>query len=581
MDSQNDSHSSSRRPLLLCLCFTAVAAGLVLFNIGNTYFWDDESYTALFTKNLLETGGFSGWDGRNLIAFRNGSLLDENLNSINPPLSYFVCAAGFKLMGYTTAAGRIPFALLGLFSIPATFFLTRTLFPKRPGAAVFAAAYLALSVSFLLYIKQCRYYSPVISFSALTTLSYFLALRATKISWHLGLALFATLLFYAHYMIGIALMMSLAAVFLIFHARELSRRQWIQFCISGAVFSLLVLPYAVAKRIWVRPDFERPPFSQKFELLWWNLRELNTCAWLPWIVVILGIVLAVIHRRRGGSLSGLGEMGALFMVYLVVSTVLSPQDLRKTAFADTRYLVVLIPLCATLVGFILSLVQTLIPNRTRGTALAWAILLVSVFTNFLSLTPPGVAPSNFTSKPRWLLPAYIQEITHDYPEPYRAASDFIRKNLPKDATLLAAPGYANYPLMFYTGDQVLFRGLLIAAETQRRNANLSLDEVHKLDARLFADAHAPDFFITFGATPEAEQLIRALIQTHGTRPGTENPSLTYKMVATLDVFAHSMIRPELFWRSFKPVTGYDPRTQAVYVFQRVANPSPASTEPNQ
>jgi hypothetical protein len=33
-----------------------------------------------------------------------------------------------------------------------------------------------------------------------------------------------------------------------------------------------------------------------------------------------------------------------------------------------------------------------------------------------------------------------------------------------------------------------------------------------------------------------------------------------------------MYRPELFWRTFVPVTQYDPRTEAIYIFQRTKPP---------
>ena len=73
-----------------------VCAYVSLVQLGNTYFWDDEAHVGIIAKNYLATGGLTGWDGRNLLAFRNGSLLDNHLRIINPPLEYVVTAASFR-----------------------------------------------------------------------------------------------------------------------------------------------------------------------------------------------------------------------------------------------------------------------------------------------------------------------------------------------------------------------------------------------------------------------------------------------------------------------------------------------------
>ena len=43
-----------------------------------------------------------------------------------------------------------------------------------------------------------------------------------------------------------------------------------------------------------------------------------------------------------------------------------------------------------------------------------------------------------------------------------------------------------------------------------------------------------------------------------------------KPVATLDFFWKDLYRPELFWRTFKPITGYNKNIEAIYVFKHVA-----------
>jgi hypothetical protein len=41
-----------------------------------------------------------------------------------------------------------------------------------------------------------------------------------------------------------------------------------------------------------------------------------------------------------------------------------------------------------------------------------------------------------------------------------------------------------------------------------------------------------------------------------------------RQIATIDCFRHDEFRPELFWRSFKTRTGYNPDTDIIHIFKR-------------
>src|SRR5664279_5571225 len=93
----------------------AVAGVLACYGLNNNVFWDDEANTALFGRNILSTGKLTAWDGTNVIGFRQGAELDSQLvNVYMPPVQYYVAALGFKLLGFTTLGGRVPFLLAGL-----------------------------------------------------------------------------------------------------------------------------------------------------------------------------------------------------------------------------------------------------------------------------------------------------------------------------------------------------------------------------------------------------------------------------------------------------------------------------------
>jgi len=69
----------------------------------------------------------------------------------------------------------------------------------------------------------------------------------------------------------------------------------------------------------------------------------------------------------------------------------------------------------------------------------------------------------------------------------------------------------------------------------------------------------PDFIVVFG--PSVEQ-VRQLIGQWSMQ------GLRYQEVTRLMTFWKDLYRPELFWRTFKPIEKFDPNTEAIYIFQR-------------
>ena len=117
----------------------------------------------------------------------------------SPWLQIYVAAAAFRLGGLTTYAGRFPFALLGLGCIFLVYQLVRHNFHDRAWALM-AAALLACSVLFLLYARQCRYYS-LGAFLTLASLYAFREKWQSRALPALVLCLSLGLLFYANYLL--------------------------------------------------------------------------------------------------------------------------------------------------------------------------------------------------------------------------------------------------------------------------------------------------------------------------------------------------------------------------------------------
>lgn len=433
-------------------------AYLSLVGLDNTYFWDDEAQVGIIAKNFLSTGRLTGWDGRNLFALRNGTVLDAELRTIDPPLQYLVTAASFLAFGPSTWAGRFPFVLEGLTALAIFAFLLRHDFGKDGWLWVYSLAVLAFSLVFLLNIRQCRYYALALLFSQLTFYAYRRCLATERSHWFLILSSASILLFYSNFLLCGAFLLALCVYHLVFHRRDLGTRGWGKLAAAVGVFALATIPYAFYYSIWHRPDIVAMDdfHLRKGKLLWWNLRELNLLGCLPWTVAVVLFYLLIRERQKEGASQTILQWAVLSLGYVFFLALLSPQSANIETIADVRYLIPAVPFFAGIVGAFLWFVH----RKARVVALVcFAIIITS---NVLTLSP-------FNWKFRWLLPAYIGEIHREYPTSYRAVVDFLLKSAARDDLVYASPEYCNYPLMFYTGDKFRFCCLLNARPPTRGN----------------------------------------------------------------------------------------------------------------
>lgn len=525
---------------------------LAITGLDNAAFWDDEAQTAITARNFIARGELTGWDGRNLYAYRNGALLDERLNIINPPLDSLVCALSFALFGPSTWSGRILFTVIGLIAFAVFALALRQDFPFDRWHWFFAISLVMLSPVFLLYIRQSRYYALGIFFSLAVFYCYRRSVATGRWPYVILLSVSSILLFYSHFLLCVAFLLSIAVAFTIFHRRSVAVTMGRQFLVAILIFLAGTLPYAIHHRIWHRPDMIQEPLSlQKIVLLWWNIRDLNFINVLPVILLIISIPLLLKHWKTEPNRRVVMEWGVIAFANVVFISLLSPQPVTHTAFADVRYLIASFPLFAALIGFCLGALKK---TSTLLSVLGWVLLLT---TNLLTYTP---GRWEF----RWLLPAYLYEIHSAYPTANSAAVEFVTHHAKKDELIFAYPEYLNYPLMFYGGDWVRFCCLL------SYDTKLPKDTMRKLNAPLFMEENFPDWIISFGAHEGAKERLRFFSREH--IEGGRNIRYRYQLVDILDVYWRQTQRPELPWHAFGPVRDFDKRFEAVYIFRKVTFP---------
>jgi hypothetical protein len=334
----------------------------------------------------------------------------------------------------------------------------------------------------------------------------------------------------------------------------------LKFCIAGGLFILAIVPYSVYYRIWYRPDiiathiWYQPDiiakenwYIRKLTLIWWNFRDLKLLGIMPWVAIVSLFCFMLYYRKQHKNIRIMLEWIVLIAGYVLFLALFSPQTTDIAGIADLRYFALIIPFLAGATGMFLWFIH----QRTKlGVFVCLALIII---TNLLNITPGGW-------KFRWLLPAYVNEIHHNYPTAYGEVVRFLRENAQQDDMVFVYPEHTNYPLMSYLGDKVRMCCLLDTTTI------LPLAKIRELNAPLLIGENFPDWIIFFRLFLNDQEIL-----DHFSRPHIKEMrqvQFDYQLVKLLDVYGGDETRPELPCHSFGPKTEFDREGDAVYVFKK-------------
>ncbi len=494
-----------------------LSATLLFARLGHHALWDDEAGTALTALGVLETGDTSALVGRNLFAYADGAELEGLRLRYMPPLQAYLAAPFLTAFGRDSAlAARLPFALCAL---AAVLLMLRWLW--RSGAdvtgwLVFAVALLS-NASFFLYGRQARYYAPVLLCA--TAIAYLYAHWTGTRRQLAALAAWSVALLAFNYLSYAVVLACLAADYLVWGktSRPLRRSQWVALLAPQLLVALLLLSVWNPFGKQAVPTVSGAWLTDTLASVWFAVRDLHRCEFLSWPLLAAAPLLYL--RTRDPWL--LRAPLAVF-VYVVAVACLAPLPATTLRVAQVRYFTPLIPL-----GFALAvLCARALPGRLRRFAVPMSLV---VFCAHLASARD-----------------FAGELARPPEDPYRAATNWLRANVDEGRSVWVLPQHMAYPLMYHAPHVVYAWQLEWPPRPQFRD----LPPIH------FRGRLPPDYVLVFG--PLLETVTRRL-NASGAR---------YARAATLDVFWQDLYRPELFWRRSKPVTGFDPETQAVYVLRR-------------
>lgn len=527
----------------ICLILLVLLCGYLAFcGLGNNYFWDDEATVAFYSKNLLNYGELTGWDGRNLWTYRNGALLNNDLvDTFDSPMQHLVTVLSFSLLGISTISARIPFVIFGILSL-IIFYAMLKEFKLDKNTILTALTIYSLSPSFLLYIRQARYYS-LANFFVLCSFYYYTKLISSKKPLYaIWFTLSAILLFYAHYLIAIIFISTLFVYYLIYN----NSKKYTKILLPALLFfAIFTIPYLLYNKIPfkfknIMPEVHhRSWLYDKITLFLWHLREINNFNWLPWIIII-GLFYFTFFNNKNNLYNKITAKISVFTILAVFFTSLySIQPVAVTKIADVRYISFLLPFFAILTAVFLSIL------RHKSIILFIILFPTIIFTNLLSINP-------FNPNIRFDLINYISEIHNDYTTPYEAVDFFLQKHAKQDDYVFIYPTYNNYPIIFYTGNKVKLCGMI------NKNTSLPIEKIKKLDKNFFKEESHPDWIIMFGIHDVSEELINYFSRKNH----------HYELYDTLDIYWQDMTRPEIPLHSFGPVKDFDPNCEGIYIYKR-------------
>ena len=219
-----------------------------------------------------------------------------------------------------------------------------------------------------------------------------------------------------------------------------------------------------------------------------------------------------------------------------MAAIISPQPSSIVLFADVRYLAPLIPLC---IG-----ISTLVILMLTSDRWYFAMPVAVAVFGFNVLNYP-FSPSDWSCRPA----DFIGELRHPRATSIDVAVKWINDHVGAGESIWVTPNLYEPSLMYHAPRPVYAWHLIYPPKGQFA----SLPLIH-----FFSSLPPPEYFIVFGPQKESVDKVIEMMKAQG---------VEYHLAEVLDIYWLDMTRPEIFWRSFRPIKNFDRQTEAVYVYR--------------
>ncbi len=422
-----------------------VSALLIFFSLDARILWIDEAETALLGRSVLVHGVPTAFDGRNIVSQEVGREYGSDyVWRWTPWLDKYLAAAAFAVLGESTFAARFPFALLGLLCVISVYPLALALFRDR-WVGVLAMAFLALSVPFILHVRQCRYYSPVI-LCTIWALYFFVGMARGRRFAVAGFVAATILLFQSSILNAAATMVALVPCVFVYRFDGAARRR---LALAAGLVLLLNAPSVSL----FSPATSEPRLYPYWDTLRVHLALTNRYTF-PFLALALFLALAWWMRRR--PLVELWAWRPLLMPVVFLAVYLPVVAAAPWFFY--RYTVGLLPVAAVVLAFMCASLWRW--NRLVGAPITACLALTALFHVALPLSQPYFKMAELAKRRSFhaydvLFPLgnVLHEVTR---HPYSGPMDVLVAMLAQTAapTDRVFVSYGDLIVMFYTDLEV-------------------------------------------------------------------------------------------------------------------------------
>ncbi|MGA2735105.1 MAG: glycosyltransferase family 39 protein [Syntrophobacteraceae bacterium] len=449
-----------------------ISAGMLCWNLGARYLWQDEADTAVLAQRMMSYGRPLAYDGRNLITLdlyfpekaqelptgdpaeavqyhvQRGDFKADTAWIGHPWGQFIVAGASLALFGHDTVPARLPFALAGALTAALLYAVVRRRLAS-PVAAV-AAVTLVLGNSFwVMHMRQCRYYA-LSSLFLLVTLEAYLRWREGR-RWG------------GPFFIGAAWMwfqMDYGSVWPVLgilglHAVITRTRRLGETVLVFAGFCAVTAPFFLYYELAGRTKYMAIQWSNS---IWTMVFEVNQFQ-LPLAIIPVVLWLLWVNRKDRSNTQSLPLVGLSLAIVCVLPIWM--------AIAGTlpfyRYIVPLTTLSAIVVAY--GIVETarllprakdvrwLVPSTVAATTLLFAITNLPSWPGGLVIPEEHGTKYYLSSVVRPEIGLLIGDLTGGgEDDPNRATVEFLRQRLRPGDEILC--NYEDKPLMFYLPNRV-------------------------------------------------------------------------------------------------------------------------------
>ena len=500
--------------------------------------WADEAEIANFSRNILQFGVPTGWDGVNIIGSQHGIVLNSDLlNTSNSWLEMYLMAGSFSIFGVSSFTARLPFMIVSIVALILLYGVSRV-YTSSSRVALFCISIASCSVPLLLYSYQARYLSLIMCFGLLVFLCMHRTVGGSLLGF-IGRAVGIFGLLASNYFSASLLCLSVMATMAVgMIISPLKTRSMVirfrDFLITFVIGTVAYLPVF----FYFRPT-EHRGFDFAFHpeaivgFLAGSLLRIGKIyivnAGYPIVFVLIASIFVFWFRSRSGShmpfvfKAGLVFL-ACYMSILILVSALTIESSQYVWIGDFRYHILLFP--------VLYLLTSIWVDKTVTVQKRLGYCLLVAFIAF----------NGSWFMPRVVLAEYVRDTLFPYKTPDVAVAEYLLEHGNSNDAVFVNLERNLEPLIFHIGKKMRFVNRL-----DRTNTRFFPKNKKNLPSYIYNYREKPDWIIYYGKHNQDEYDYRRSMLIADVQLTTEYD------VTVIPVYYQDRTRPELDTHVFSAV----------------------------